>query len=64
MEIRLVRAEDHNGQPVYINPQHVALLKSNGATTMVYLAGTSTHFVIKGKLEALAQALGAGEREL
>lgn len=63
MEISLVRVEDHNGQAVFINPQQVALLKSNGATTMVYVAGISTPFVIKGKVEVLAQTLSTGEGE-
>jgi hypothetical protein len=63
MAISLVRVEDHNGQAVFINPHQVALLKSNGATTMVYVAGISTPFVIKGKVEALAQSLGAVQSE-
>ena len=63
MEIRLVRVEDHNGQAVFINPQQVAILKSNGATTIVYVAGISNPFLIKGKVEALAQTLSAGEGE-
>jgi uncharacterized protein YlzI (FlbEa/FlbD family) len=63
MDIRLVRVNDHNGQPVFINPQHVALLKSNGETTMVYVAGNSNPFTIKGKVDALAKALSAVETE-